>query len=672
MKMKLLRRNRKIKESTTASSSSDDLTAVVGPRPPPLHIASPTASKRTTGFRRRSNNNSLSATVSTSLLPFRRVESSWSVASTVSNSEDFVEDDACYSENGATLITPDAASTRDPNTASRFADPVEQHQQQLVMYEPTNPDSLTDAFGVWAQSLGSLVQSSEMATFLTTSSRVVSCAGDLALQTALLPVTLPMHVMCTTVDFMANVVSSTTGALMHHATVRLHSSAERTITITDAVAANPRSDDNGTKAKPSVADQNQEHNLGEGLVHGIFGLSDLVFGLADHVTKEVGSIMVHMVAPVLGASTGEGAAGRESDLVTIAPLTKAVSSTNGKVVSHLSDDDNFLERLRLDFSDVPSHSSEQVTDPSNTAVVAKGHSRFLLRVEDIGFEQKIGTVAYIDLQEKDHQLITAALERLVMAGLTLIANHPTVRMSHPYDTNTLSDIAWKMEGSTSKLLRKMVQLSTLERLQVLQKETLVWSGKYKIDADGTNRKAPFYLARGVVPKSPRDFLHLLWDNSRTGEYNTFCLGRKTLLTIADDILLKSPANGPVYGIKVVQSETRVPFTSLSVHVNCLMHVSELAAPDDGYVIVSRSLDSGPSGTHVEEPTSNVASKVSRPKNEILWGINVLRAVPNHPDRVDLTSVSQVGSSLVPKFLAGKIAMMGLQEFFDNVRNPKTI
>jgi hypothetical protein len=75
---------------------------------------------------------------------------------------------------------------------------------------------------------------------------------------------------------------------------------------------------------------------------------------------------------------------------------------------------------------------------------------------------------------------------------------------------------------------------------------------------------------------------------------------------------------------------------------------------------------------VEEPTSNVASKVSRPKNEILWGINVLRAVPNHPDRVDLTSVSQVGSSLVPKFLAGKIAMMGLQEFFDNVRNPKTI
>jgi hypothetical protein len=94
-----------------------------------------------------------------------------------------------------------------------------------------------------------------------------------------------------------------------------------------------------------------------------------------------------------------------------------------------------------------------------------------------------------------------------------------------------------------------------------------------------------------------------------------------------------------------------------------MHVRPLEGADEGgYVIVSRSLYTGSAGPRFSaegvEPTT---------KNEILWGINVIRRVPNHPHLTDLTTLSQVGSTLVPKFLATRIGLMGIEDFFRNVR-----
>jgi hypothetical protein len=91
----------------------------------------------------------------------------------------------------------------------------------------------------------------------------------------------------------------------------------------------------------------------------------------------------------------------------------------------------------------------------------------------------------------------------------------------------------------------------------------------------------------------------------------------------------------------------------------LMHVRPL--PDGGFVIVSRSLDSGNAGTHTAQLTTSKTAK-----NEILWGCNVIRSVPGRPDVTELTSLSQVGSS-VPSFLAQKIGLMGITDFFKNVR-----
>jgi hypothetical protein len=99
-----------------------------------------------------------------------------------------------------------------------------------------------------------------------------------------------------------------------------------------------------------------------------------------------------------------------------------------------------------------------------------------------------------------------------------------------------------------------------------------------------------------------------------------------------------------------------------------MHVRPLELPDQGFVIVSRSLDSGMAGTHVGS-RENVDT--TGRKNEIIWGINVVRRVPNNPQLTDLTSLSQVGSPMVPKFLAQRIGVMGVEDFYKNVREPKT-
>ena len=152
---------------------------------------------------------------------------------------------------------------------------------------------------------------------------------------------------------------------------------------------------------------------------------------------------------------------------------------------------------------------------------------------------------------------------------------------------------------------------------------------------------------------------MLWDSHRTLEYNNFSLGRKDTLIIDDSII-----NGGDSGAKVIKSDTRVPFAGINITLSALMHAKKLKeGSDEGYVIVSRSLSSGMAGCHI------VSSKHTpkNSKNEILLGVNIMRPVPGHPDLCDLMSVSQVSSTMVPQFLAFRIGMMGLEDFFANVR-----
>ncbi|KAL3902311.1 MAG: hypothetical protein SGILL_010869 [Bacillariaceae sp.] len=165
------------------------------------------------------------------------------------------------------------------------------------------------------------------------------------------------------------------------------------------------------------------------------------------------------------------------------------------------------------------------------------------------------------------------------------------------------------------------------------------------------------MARGVVNGSPLDFTKLLWDSNRTKEYNNYCLGRSDVVVHNDEI-----SNGGSYGAKVIKSETKVPFTGLSVFLSAVMHSKALGdRPEDGYMIFSRSLNVGRAGCHVGKATGVDDSN----GNEIILGVNIMRPVPGHPDLTDLISVSQVRASMIPPFLAFRVGMMGVEDFFKN-------
>ncbi|GKY96114.1 hypothetical protein MPSEU_000571800 [Mayamaea pseudoterrestris] len=452
--------------------------------------------------------------------------------------------------------------------------------RSMTLYRDA-PESLSEALGDWLSASETLLRSEELHQFVVATCHVIGGMGDLAFRTALLPITLPIHVACST--------------------------------------------------------------------------TNLVVGGTVHVLSTAGSV----IGSTIWSLTTTKQSLNEED-----SPSRRKSFTCVKQQEYDVNKIHYLERLRLDYTP-----QESQYEPSTTrikhikTVVPK--SDFLLRVADLKVStlddkgQKV-VVQYVDLSccnSSSPDLVQTALDRLYYTGLSLLAKHPTVRLNKPYiSSDHLID--WKAESATAKLLREMTKLSSIERLHLLQKQVLVWSGKF---CNERNRNAlPAFLARGIVEKSPREFMELLWDNSRTGKYNQYCVSRTNALVLSDKVL-----EGAANGTKVVQSETRVPFTSLTVKAKCLMHVRPLEAPDVGFVILSRSLDSGDAGLHIDAAHVHAGSK-----NEILWGINVFRAVPSHPHLTDLTSLSQVSSSLVPTFMANRIGLMGVEDFFKNVRTRK--
>lgn len=509
----------------------------------------------------------------------------------------------------------------------------------LVLYED-RPNSVTEAMNVWIDSVVCLAQSDEFSNFVGSTAHLIQSAGHVAVQTALLPVTLPLHVCTSTTELLV-------GTLMHIMCLESTSSSSSTPPLMLTEEASTTSQLNQEDTRRNSENQEDDTNL----LQKVFGFPSFCLDVAGHLTQEAGSIALHVVSPVLTSS-------KEED-----------HGDQNRSKTETTQEENYLDRLRLDFAEPPSQKG-----PSSRKRPASKQTIFLLRVNDLGLCHKKAAkvqgkeailVDYIDMEQGERKLIQTALDRLVRAGLSLVANHPSTRLDHPYKTTELSDITWKMEDNTAKILKKMSKLPTLDRLRLLQRETLLWSGRYSQSSPDASlskaRKPTFYLARGIVRRGPKDFMHLLWDNSRTNEYNSHSMGRQNILTLDDDVLTGKTNTGT----KVIRSETRVPFTGLSVHVNCLMHVRPLEAPDQGFVIVSRSLGEGPAGMHLHGNLQPSDMKSS--KSDILWGVNIIRAVPNHPDLTDLTSLSQVGSSVVPKFLAGKIAAMGVSDFFAAVR-----
>ena len=490
-----------------------------------------------------------------------------------------------------------------------------------------------------------------MSSFWGSTQDVIKIAGGMAVRTACLPVTLPLHVACATKDFVGwtlhQTISQTVGVirqLTDHNSLVNSSKSQQPLTDT--------ANNNDAEQGESVAHHN--NNPLQDILH----LVPVVLEVAGKIKDEIGASVVGIVMPPNHQNRAtEGTAQDEKERLDRLRLPVYVEDNQKKTLSH-------CQSLPVAPVSVP---------VPTVCVTPADYSKYLMRVEDLGLAvsaDKTAKVLFIDLsvEYRDNTLLKKSLERLATQGLSLASTHAPV--VPPATPTSPPDVEWKPEGSTAKLLRKK-KLQTLERWEeIMQSDILMWSGSFRKNCGGspTHSQHPLFLARGTVSnKCPRDFLEMLWDNRRTSEYNAYCAGRENMLQIDDKVLSSQQVHT---GTKVVKSETRVPFTGLSVTLCTMMHCCPLpGGPQEGYMIVSRSLVSGMAGSHVSQSSPR---NIDKPKSEILWGVNVFRSVSGHPGQTELTSLSQVASAMVPKFLSQKIGVMGVEDFFRNVRkaNPK--
>jgi len=504
------------------------------------------------------------------------------------------------------------------------------------------PLALSFLFQHTVNSLERLLQSEEMSSFLGSTQQVIQLAGGLAIRTALMPVTLPFHVALATRDFCCWTA---------HQTIAQTTGAVRQLT-------NDRSD-NGEQQQGKKDNAPDRHVQIHGKANALDGLLHLL-QVAGKVKDEIGAAVVSIITP-------------------------PNPQNSAKKKSTIADDEERLRRLELPvFPEnslkkpqsraVPTSRPTVKTVPTlsaSSSVTPADYSKYLLRVEDLNVtDSNQQRLLFFDLSSdyRDPVLLRKCLDELAIQGLALTTTHaPNI----PPETESAIHpiIEWKTEGTTAKLLRKKAIQSPERWQEILRSDIFMWSGSFSKTScvSSTYRQHPLFLARGVIAnRSPRDFMEMLWDNKRTCEYNVYCLGREDVFCIDDQVLTTKKA---LSGTKVVRSETRVPFTALSVTLCTMMHCRPLpGGPKDGYMIVSRSLLSGMAGSHISDSIFCNEKSVDKCKSEILWGVNVFRAVAGQPEQTELTSMSQVASALVPHFLSQKIGVMGVEDFFRNVRN----
>ena len=562
---------------------------------------------------------------------------------------------------------PSIASTSE-NVDENVGDPV----LAMVVYKPNHP-SLLDAFQIWSKfcipkthfpfyilltcvpsffqnffsvsSADALLRSSEMASLVDSSrdvvfsaSDIVVQAGGLVLNAASIPLMVPMKV---------------TAALLGTADMLLGVAGDVVLGTTVDLIRCVSGD--GHHFSSSGGESTSSGTPLESVAHKVTNFFPFLVDIVGKITNDIGSNAFSMVAPVIGFESDEN--GKKSINVGQSTNTSSGEST--------AEQESFLDRLRLDIYK-PAKLSEEPVEQS--PVTSPEFSKYLLRVGDLHIVDarqpaclRERQVLYIDLSKEfsDETLTQTAMNRLVDRGLSIANTNPHVSLQLPAFNDSNFDIEWKPEGSTARLLRKMAQLSELERQERLETQILIWSGDYQ-GPKHYGSDSPHFLAQGIVPISPRELLNMLWDSDRTGEYNKFCLGRSDVLIVDDGIA----SSGGLQGTKVIKSQTKVPFTRMSVSMSVCMHARALRGPNEGFMIVSRSLNCGVAGRHVGASKGVERSN----KSEILIGVNLLIPIPGKKDATRLVSVSQVSASLVPPFLAKKIGFMGVEDFFNNVRS----
>jgi len=499
------------------------------------------------------------------------------------------------------------------------------------------PDfTLSESFETWLDSLSRLAKSKEMDSFLHSSNEVaVSAAhtsfdvarnvGGIMVKTALLPVTLPLHVTASATDLVFSKCSN----VMHHVY---------------------------NNCVPIVI--NQTFNMPK---------NRLITTTNRETLDTRGNTPLSRIKKIPN------------------------STTNGR--NH-SDHDEFLNRLRLDLhsnsrgsvcmnaanhdgsKDAVSDAVYSVdTDSLAMQTINTKFSILLLRVDDIRVNMQSKSPSQsevralcVDLHKdfSDEQLVSDALTKLAQRAIDIESSNETVLDMFPVVNREKATkdrqihVEWNPLGQTKKDCKRLSKLSEKEFYNALCSRVLTWSGKY-LGKKYHGSENPFFFARGVVNGTPLDVLNLLWDSKRVNEYNKHCVKREDKVSVIK--VKKVKANG-FFGAKIIESETKIPLTKMSVRLSALMCAKLLGnRPEDGYVIFSRSLSCGEAGNH----PINSSKLCQSGNNEVIMGINIMRSVPGRPDLSDLISISQVDASILPGFLKSRVGIMAAEDFFKNAR-----
>eukprot|EP00536_Pseudo-nitzschia_multiseries_P003060 jgi/Psemu1/301745/fgenesh1_kg.43_\ len=274
----------------------------------------------------------------------------------------------------------------------------------------------------------------------------------------------------------------------------------------------------------------------------------------------------------------------------------------------------------------------------------------------------------VDLHKdfSDERLVTDALTQLAERAMNIACSNEAIVDMLPLKYMEIaskerpSQVDWKAVGQTKKDYKRLRDLPETEFYDVLSKRILTWSGKY-LGKKYYGSENPFFASRGVVTGKPIEVLNLLWNSDRTSEYNKHCVRREDKFSVLDDETVK--VNG-FFGAKIIESETKIPMTKMSVGLCALMCAKMLGdRPEDGYVIFSRSLSCGEAGNHPIDSGKLCQSS----NNEVIIGINIMRSVPRRPDLSDLVSISQVDASILPPFLKARVGIMASEDFFKHAR-----
>ncbi len=282
----------------------------------------------------------------------------------------------------------------------------------------------------------------------------------------------------------------------------------------------------------------------------------------------------------------------------------------------------------------------------------------------------------IDLNSQERQTIIDAMNKMAEMGLKL-----AILDNKDQDDNSYG-VSWKEESATGKSVRKILSdnhdskwHANPESVQLLEEEVLTWSGDMSGDEEhglAYASKIPLFRGRGIIPSiSPLQLAELILDSSKVKLYNKFTNGRDDLCILQDGVDVVGDRFGDGC-LKVVESKTNVPLSSKTLSMVNMLHAKPITIHNDelnnagvddeesrtntngcnGFVIVSRSVYTDEDV--IEERGNNITQSVPGSKNELIWGVNILREVPGEPNKTDLTTVSQANSSAVPSFLSHKV------------------